>query len=125
MSSSALLNLDTCLGLFFLAHSLDAIADSQSFLFSLANPSGTEPVKITPKPGACGGMRRKKDVGPSFGTKEYYDLEVWRTFNQTNARSYLDLGYGFICPENADKKCYFTGKSPFDISELEVFKVNF
>ncbi|XP_078353569.1 uncharacterized protein LOC144638229 isoform X2 [Oculina patagonica] len=108
------------------ADSVDAVPDSQSFLFSLINPSGTEPVKITPKPGACGGIRRKRVAGPSFGTKAYYDLEVWRVFSQTSANSAdLDLGYGFTCPENANKRFHFAGKSPFNISELEVFKVNF
>lgn len=38
--------------------------------------------------------------------------------------SYLDLGYGFMCPANADKKKYFTGNYSFDIDEMEVFQVS-
>ena len=38
--------------------------------------------------------------------------------------SHLELGYGFTCPENVNKTTYFTGVDPFEVNELEVFKVN-
>ena len=104
-----------------LAGSLTSTADNEAFLFSLVNPSGNEPLKITQKPGASGGIRCKCDMGPSFGDKTYYDLQVW---NGKERAGRLDLGYSFSCPERAGKTTYFTGKSPFNITELEVFQID-
>ena len=106
---------------FCTASSFKHIADSQSFLFTLINPSGREPIKITPKAGA--GIWCNSDDGPCFGTAKYDDLRV-RSDYGVSSSSYCDLGHGFTCPHNVNKKTYFAGKSPFDISELEVFKVN-
>lgn len=102
------------------AASITLIPDSQSFLFTLVNPLGNEPVKITPDINA--GLRCHSKFGPTFGTAQYNDLLVWSNFNPRVGC--LALGYGFKCPENVNKHKYFAGKSPFDISELEVFKVN-
>ena len=104
------------------ASSVKYKADSQSFLFTLINPSGREPIKITPKAGA--GIRCKSDFGPYFGTADFFDLRVWELGFVFSTSGYLNLGNGFTCPENANKNTYFTGKSPFTVSELEVFKVN-
>ena len=100
------------------------IADSQSFLFTLVNPSGNQPIKITPKPGAA--IRCTNNHGPTFGYSAYNDLRLY-TFPRVHGVSYvsyLDLGHGFTYPENVNKKTYFTGVDPSDVSELEVFKVN-
>ena len=102
------------------ATSLTAIADSLSFLFTLVNPSGSEAIKITPISGCSGGIRCLRDMGPSFGTDNYYDLQLW-----SKSGSNLDLGHGFTCPKNVNKTTYFTGKTPFEINEMEVFKVDF
>lgn len=102
---------------FYSAVDLKAIVDSQSFLFTLVNPSGNELVKISQNKDTR--IRCKSGLGPSFGTTQCYDLQVWN-----DANSNLDLGFGFKCPENVDKKTYFAGKNPFTVSELEVFKVN-
>ena len=102
----------------YLASSWKAIPDSHSFLFTLVNPSGNEPFKINPKPGAA--IRCRSDSGPTFGNSEYYDLRVW----VPKCGSHLDLGHGFTFPENVNKNTYFTGANPFQVSELEVFKVN-
>ena len=107
---------------------MKAIEDSDSFLFTLVNPSGSKPMMIKPKQGAKGGIRCDIKKGPCFGIPKYYDLEVWNAFNATNPRnasSHLDLGYGFIHPEGVDNREYFTGNSPFEVYELEVFTVNF
>lgn len=98
------------------------IADSQSFLFTLVNPSGNEPVKITPNINA--GIRCGSNLGPTFGTTQYNDLLVWSNVNPWPRAGHLVLGCGFKCPENVNKKRFFTGANPFSISELEVFKVN-
>ena len=36
----------------------------------------------------------------------------------------LGPGNGFTFPENVDRHTYFTGASRFEVTELEVFKVN-
>lgn len=103
----------------YLASTKAAVEDSQSFLFSLVKPSGGDPIRIVRKPGASGGIRCCKDWGPSFGTERFYDLQIWHTGGKSN----LELGYGFMCPANADKEKYFTSKAPFGIDEMEVFQV--
>ena len=98
------------------------IRDRQSFLFTLVNPFGNEPIKINPKPGAA--IRCRSNAGPTFSDAEtYFDLTVWYpTVLEYSSR--LDLGHGFRCPENVNKNTYLAGANPFQVSELEVFKVN-
>lgn len=102
------------------AFQLKAKQDSHSFLFTLVNPLGTKPMKIATKTNAS--IHCKSDLGPTFGTAstQCYDLQVWSTIG-----SNLDLGFGFKCPDNVDKKKYFCGTCPFKIDDLEVFKVIF
>ena len=95
------------------------IADSQSFLFTLVNPSGTEPIVLNPA--ASGGIRYRADLGPRFGTRINNDLRVWTTDNYSVV--HVSLGFGFTCPENKQRDTFFTGKSPSNINELEVFKI--
>ncbi len=83
------------------------------------NPSGNEPVKITPKQGAS--IVCDIDLWPSFGSSSY-DLIAWSRDASTSC--FFNLGRGFMCPENASNNTYFTGKNPSEISELEVFKVS-
>ena len=89
------------------------------------NPSDSEPTKITPIPDASGGIRCLRNVGPTFSNNRFYDLQIW---NPEGTPSHLvnrcDLGYGFMCPQNASKNTYFTGKNPFEINDMEVFKVD-
>lgn len=108
--------------LHFVGSSTKAIPDSQSFLFTLANPSGNEPVKMAPKPGAS--ILCNSNLGPTLGTTQYYDLLVWSVSSTNDSvSSHLDLGHGFVCPDSINKNSYFTGRNPFEISELEVFQV--
>ena len=103
----------------YLGSSFKVMPDSQSFLFTLVNPSGNEPIKINPKPVAA--IQCRSGIGPTFGdSTRYIDLTVWQPFGA----SYLDLGNGFTCPENVNRSAYFAGVSPFQVSELEVFNVS-
>lgn len=102
----------------YLVSSWKAIPDSQSFLFTLANPSGNEPTRLNPKPGAA--IRCMSNAGPAFGNSTHFDLYVW----YQKVGSGLDLGFGFTCPENVNGITFFTGGSLFQVTELEVFKVN-
>ena len=96
------------------------IPDSQSFLFTLVNPSGNEPIKINPNQSAA--IRCRNDSGPVFGSSIAIvcDLTVWYQKNGSG----LGLGHGFTRPEYVNGNTYFTGRSPFEVTELEVFKVN-
>ena len=75
-------------------------------------------MKINPKSGAA--IRCWSKGGPAFGTLTHFDLHV----GYESSGSGLDVGGGFICPENVNKKTYLTGGSSFQVTELEVFKVN-
>ena len=90
------------------------IPDSQSFLFTLVNPSGNQPIKITPKTGAA--IRCASDAGPTFGDSNgYYALQVGMREDRSHGVSYnshLFLGYGFTCPENVNLKHLFHGGEP-------------
>lgn len=61
-------------------------------------------------------------MGPCFGNKKYFDLKlstaVW-------GNDYLRHGTtAFICPSNVTVT-QFTPEIDFNISELEIFKINF
>ena len=104
-----------------LACSWKAIQDSQSFLFTLVNPSGNKPIKINPKPGAA--ILCLSNMGPTFGDSTCYDLTVWNPILPEHS-SGLYLGNGFTCSKNVNRNTYLAGATPFQVSELEVFKVN-
>ena len=105
------------------ASTMAATADDKSFLFTLVNPSGNEPLKLSAKP-KCGGIRCRNDLGPRFGTSDINDLCLWQLSPSISFTGGLNLGNGFSCPQGKDKNTFFTGRSPFNINELEVFKVS-
>ena len=109
----------------YLASTLKDIADDQCFLFTLANPSGTEPIKIAPKRGATAGIRCGANLGPRFVAKN----NSLNTLDVDESDGCLlgsqDLSSGFVCPQNANHETFFTGKQKFNVTELELFKVDF
>ena len=109
----------------YLGGSITTITDNRSFLFTLVNPSGTKPLKIGPIPEASGGIRCQRDLGPTFGSDKNFDLRVHQKDNLGYFVGDLNLGNGFTCPQKAEKRTFFTGKSPFEISVLEVFLIDF
>jgi len=98
--------------------------DDQSFLFTLIGPSGTQPIKLSAKPSVyrdSGGILCRTCLGPCFG-HNYFNLKLIDAVKGTN-----DLRvetFAFICPSNVTL-ANFTLEKDFNISELEVFKVNF
>ena len=106
----------------YLASSNEKIVDDQCFLFTLANPSGTEPIKITPKHGAAAGIRCRAEIGPRF-IENNNALDVDESGGGLIGSQ--NLRNGFVCPHNADHETFFTGKQKFNVTELEVFKVDF
>lgn len=108
---------DLCL---FLCSADDSfVSDSQSFLFTLVNPSGSEPTKIAQDGSA--GIWSERNWGPTFsaGSRLALCVRCEESCGRLNLRS------GFLCPPNANPNTYFAGKSPFEISEMDVFKVHF
>ena len=105
------------------ASSVIAEPDSQCFLFTLVNPSGSGPLKITPKPG--GGIRSHSDWGPSFGNERLNDFVAGIPSSLGRFIGGLELGYGLWCPQDAEKQTYFTGSGTFAVNEMEVFQIDF
>lgn len=99
-------------------------ADDHSFLFTVISPSGTQPIRLTAKPSADtnnGGILCRTSMGPCFGSKSYFDLKV---SNAVEGCSYLSArSTGFICPPNVTLTVI--PERVFNISELEIFNVNF
>ena len=105
-----------------LASTNKEIADDQCFLFTLANPFGTEPIKITPKRGVTTGIRCGAVLGPRFIEKENA-LGVDESGG--NLIGFETLSSSFMCPQNANHQTFFLGQHTFNVTELEVFKVDF
>ena len=116
----------TCVFFPYPASTYTIVIDKHTFLFTLVNPSGSEPTKIVPKPGASVGIRCGADLGPRFCENSMNALEVdQKDASPSGFGGCLNLGYGFTCPQNADKEAFFTGKGRFIITQLEVFKIDF
>ena len=97
--------------------------DSNAFLFSLVNPSGSEPKKMNAVVGSRTGIHCNSELGPCFGVKDRYNLKIGE--NHTDRYKLFNVNLGFQCPANVNFKTFFTGIDLFTISELEVFKINF
>ena len=84
-------------------------------------------VKISPKPGAYGGIICRSDRGPSFGSHKGCDLQVLQDtarFGCDTLACKTSLGYGFQSPKHFEKSSLTSG-SPFKIDELEVFHIEY
>ena len=131
MDSSCWVNILVLYFICFLYSDCKFKEDSNSFLFTLVNPSGREPIKmLAPKPrGAGGGIHCDRSLGPSFGIEDYYNLRIPKNDSSNNLKcgKVFDKTEGFQTPAKVNFSSYFAGLSntEFVISELEVFKVNF
>lgn len=89
-----------------------------SFLFSLVNPGGLPPAKITLKPENQSYAIFCRDVyGPTFGGN--HDLHVANAPNSGNC--YSSLGHSYQCPTGQHANMFLTGSGNFTVSEMEVF----
>ena len=99
--------------------------DRQSFLFTLISPTGTQSIKLSAKSSAelhnAGGILCRTSMGPCFGDKDHFDLKL--TDAVEGYDYHLAGSTAFICPSNVTRT--FTPENHFNISELEIFKVNF
>ena len=91
---------------------------AESFLFSLVNPSGTEPTKM-PLKGTTNlnGISCNSGYGPTFGGGN--DLYIANGAN-ANSNSYSNLGHTYQCPANANSSV-LVGQKNFCVNEMEVF----
>ncbi|XP_078360090.1 BTB/POZ domain-containing protein KCTD21-like isoform X2 [Oculina patagonica] len=90
---------------------------SDSFLFSLVNPSGLPPTKMPLKAGEEDyAIYCSSNCGPVFGRCELSDLRLHQF-----ERCTTNLDNSYQCPAGQDATTFLTGKQSFDISEMEVF----
>ena len=91
---------------------------AESFLFSLVNPSGSEPTKM-PLTGNYNknGIHCRSEYGPTFGGN--HDLYI-ATGANANSNSYSILGYTYKCPGNGNSS-FLVGQRNFSVNEVEVF----
>ena len=92
---------------------------TESFLFSLVNPSGTKPTKM-PLKGTTDpyGVYCGSPYGPLFGTG--HDLVIANGAN-ANSNSCSSLGSTYLRPANANSSSFLAGQKNFCVGELEVF----
>ena len=84
-------------------------------------------VKLTPKPGAYGGIICRSDRGPSFGSQNGFDLEVLQdreSFGCYTLACKFWLGCGFQSPKHSEESI-LACRSCFKIDELEVFHIEY
>ena len=93
---------------------------TESFLFSLVNPSGSEPTKM-PLRGTNNnnGIYCNSSYGPTFGGG--HDLFIANGAN-ANSNSSSNLGFSYECPPHANAS-FLVGQTNFTVSELEVFLI--
>ena len=114
---------------------------TESFLFSLVNPSGAEPTKLSQlksifNQGENAGIYCSKEYGSTFGNKptnlqeknqgwfsiivKDHDLHIASNAN-VNWKSYSELGINYECPPDVSPITFLTGDNNFVVHELEVF----
>ena len=105
--------------LFFLISGLSGYKQcTESFLFSLVNPSGSEPTKMPLKgTNNQNGICCSSAYGPIFGGG--HDLCIANGAN-ANSNSYSNLGNSYEYPPHANVS-FLVGQKNFTVSELEVF----
>ena len=92
---------------------------TESFLFSLVNPSGTAPTKLPLKGTANqNGIYCSSGYGPTFGGG--HDLHISNDAN-ANSNSYSSLNNAFESPPHITPSTFFAGNQKFVVNELEVF----
>ena len=92
--------------------------DPNSFLFSLLNPSGLQPTKMSPIPGKEGSaVHCHSSCGPRFGAG--IDLSIPNGPNSNNCSVNLNNTYQLPPGQN---NTFLTGNHNFTLAEMEVFK---
>lgn len=99
----------------------------RSFLFSIVNPAGLEPVKLDIRPGKTDkALWEDPQAGPVFGEN---DLYIGDNALQS-AVSFSDLGHAYELPNSSfgagtsDARTFLAGSYYFIPDEIEVFRYN-
>ena len=93
--------------------------DPNSFLFSLVNPSGLQPTKMSLIPGKkSSAIHCHSSSGPRFGSG--IDLHIPNAPNSNNCSVKLNSTYQLPPGQNANT--FLTGNQNFTLAEMEVFK---
>ena len=87
-------------------------------MFSLVNPSGMPPTKISPGAGQENeAIFCHSGYGPTFGSG--HDLHIPSEPNSSNC--YVSLNSTYQCPTGQNANKILTGSQNFRVSEMEVF----
>ena len=93
---------------------------SQSFVFSMVNPQGKAPIKISPATNQQqNAIYCKSDYGPTFGGG--HDFHISNNAN-TSGSSYNNLGFSYQLP-TGQQNTFFTGARNFHVTDYEVFGI--
>ena len=91
---------------------------SQAFLFSMVNPHGLGPIKLSLITGReQNAIYCRNKYGPTFGGG--HDLHISENAN-TNTDSCSGLGYSYQCPPG-QKNTFLVGAKTFTVTDYEVF----
>ena len=93
---------------------------AESFLFSLVNPSGSEPTKMS-LTGSNNeyGIYCSSECGPTFGGSP--DLRIGNRPNERYNDNATSLGHAYQCPRVKKNNSFLVGNSEFSVNEVEVF----
>ncbi|PFX14186.1 BTB/POZ domain-containing protein KCTD6, partial [Stylophora pistillata] len=91
-----------------------------SFLFSLVNPSGLLPTKMSLRAGQEGySIWCNSGFGPIFGGGNFHDILIQSVPNSNNCS--IALNNAYQCPSGQNGNTFLTGNQQFCVNELEVF----
>eukprot|EP01027_Heterolobosea_sp_BB2_P002947 GEZU01004436.1.p2 GENE.GEZU01004436.1~~GEZU01004436.1.p2 ORF type:complete len:134 (+),score=20.40 GEZU01004436.1:684-1085(+) len=96
------------------------IFDPEIFMFSLINPKGTAPLKLTCKRRHRACISDNPFRGPIFG--QGYDLCLYDDFNVKPCPTRLGISFNSAGDYN-EMKYFLTGSSQFTVREIEAFCV--
>lgn len=72
------------------------------------------------------GIKCAHDLGPRFSEKSGGNaLDIDPKNIPRGFMGNVNLGFGFMCPDGGDNRSIFTGNAEFDVTELEIFKIDF
>ena len=92
---------------------------SQSFLFSMVNPQGVDPIKMPLAKDHQYAIYCNSCHGPTFGRG--HDLQVSNNANKSGS-SYSNLGNSYQLPTE-QQNTFFTGARNFGVTDYEVFGI--
>ena len=93
---------------------------SQSFVFSMVNPQGKAPIKMSlPTNQQQNAIYCKSDYGPTFGGG--HDFHISNNAN-TSGSSYNNLGFSYQLP-TGQQNTFFTIARNFHVTDYEVFGI--